>query len=50
MSNGRSSNLVGTWDAFFLQTLFDDGFDQAATAREFLETALRGLKAANPEK
>jgi AcrR family transcriptional regulator len=42
--------LVGTWDALFLQAWFDDAFDPAATAREFLETVLRGLKAAEPQK
>jgi AcrR family transcriptional regulator len=42
--------LVGTWDALFLQAWFDDGFDPAATAREFLDTVLRGLKAADPKK
>ena len=35
--------LVGTWDALFLQAWFDDQFDPAATARDFLETVLRGL-------
>jgi AcrR family transcriptional regulator len=35
--------LVGTWDALFLQAWFDDSFDPAATAREFLDTVLRGL-------
>jgi hypothetical protein len=35
--------LVGTWDAMFLQAWFDDNFDPAATARDFLETVLRGL-------
>lgn len=35
--------LVGTWDALFLQAWFDDGFDPAATAKDFLDTVLRGL-------
>ena len=42
--------LVGTWDALFLQAWFDDGFDPAATAREFLDTVLRGLRVAESEK
>jgi AcrR family transcriptional regulator len=42
--------LVGTWDALFLQAWFDDAFDPAATAREFLDTVLRGLRVAGPEK
>jgi AcrR family transcriptional regulator len=42
--------LVGTWDALFLQAWFDEGFDPAATAREFLDTVLRGLRAAAYEK
>ena len=37
--------LVGTWDAMFLQAWFDDTFDPAATARDFLETVLNGLAA-----
>ena len=35
--------LVGTWDALFLQAWFDESFDPAATANDFLETVLRGL-------
>ena len=35
--------LVGTWDALFLQAWFDEGFDPAATANDFLDTLLRGL-------
>ena len=35
--------LVGTWDALFLQAWFDDSFDPAATANDFLDTLLRGL-------
>ena len=35
--------LVGTWDALFLQAWFDDDFDPAATANDFLDTLLRGL-------
>jgi AcrR family transcriptional regulator len=35
--------LVGTWDALFLQAWFDDDFDPGATARDFLETVIRGL-------
>jgi AcrR family transcriptional regulator len=42
--------LVGTWDALFLQAWFDDGFDPAATAREFLDTVLRGLRVADTQK
>jgi AcrR family transcriptional regulator len=41
--------LVGTWDALFLQAWFDDGFDPAATAREFLDTVLKGLRVSDPE-
>ena len=37
--------LVGTWDALFLQAWFDDSFDPAATAKDFLDTVLRGLAA-----
>jgi AcrR family transcriptional regulator len=35
--------LVGTWDALFLQAWFDDSFDPAATATDFLDTMLHGL-------
>ena len=35
--------LVGTWDALFLQAWFDDSFDPAETANDFLDTVLRGL-------
>ena len=35
--------LVGTWDALFLQAWFDDDFDPAATAKDFLDTILKGL-------
>lgn len=35
--------LVGTWDALFLQAWFDDSFDPEATAKDFLNTVLRGL-------
>ncbi len=35
--------LVGTWDALFLQAWFDDHFDPAKTARDFLVTVIRGL-------
>jgi AcrR family transcriptional regulator len=35
--------LVGTWDALFLQAWFDDDFDPAATANDFLNTVLHGL-------
>ena len=41
--------LVGTWDALFLQGWFDNSFDPAATAKDFLETVLRGLKVADSE-
>ncbi|MBW2443534.1 MAG: TetR/AcrR family transcriptional regulator [Deltaproteobacteria bacterium] len=37
--------LVGTWDALFLQAWFDDEFDPAATANDFLDALLRGLAA-----
>lgn len=37
--------LVGTWDALFLQAWFDDGFDPAATAKDFMDTVLHGLAA-----
>jgi AcrR family transcriptional regulator len=37
--------LVGTWDALFLQAWFDDRFDPAATANDFLDTVLHGLAA-----
>ena len=36
--------LVGTWDALFLQAWFDESFDPAATANDFLDTVLRGLE------
>ena len=35
--------LVGTWDALFLQAWFDDDFDPATTANDFLNTVLHGL-------
>jgi len=35
--------LVGSWDALFLQAWFDEDFDPAATAKDFLDTVLRGL-------
>ena len=35
--------LVGTWDALFLQAWFDDSFDPAAAANDFLDTVLHGL-------
>ena len=35
--------LVGTWDALFLQAWFDENFDPATAANDFLETVLRGL-------
>jgi len=35
--------LVGTWDALFLQAWFDDSFDPAETAQDFLDTLMRGL-------
>ena len=35
--------LVGTWDALFLQAWFDDSFDPAETANDFLDTLMRGL-------
>jgi AcrR family transcriptional regulator len=35
--------LVGTWDALFLQAWFDDSFDPAETAKDFLDTLMRGL-------
>ncbi len=41
--------LVGTWDALFLQGWFDNSFDPAATAKDFLETVLRGLEVADSE-
>jgi AcrR family transcriptional regulator len=41
--------LVGTWDALFLQGWFDNSFDPAATAKDFLDTVLRGLKVADSE-
>ena len=37
--------LVGTWDALFLQAWFDESFDPAATAKDFLDTVLQGLAA-----
>ena len=37
--------LVGTWDALFVQAWFDDRFDPAATATDFLDTVLHGLAA-----
>ena len=36
--------LVGTWDALFLQAWFDESFDPASTANDFLDTVLRGLE------
>ena len=36
--------LVGTWDALFLQAWFDENFDPAATAKDFLDIVLKGLK------
>jgi AcrR family transcriptional regulator len=42
-SESVAAALVGTWDALFLQAWFDDNFDPAATARDFLDTVLRGL-------
>jgi len=41
--------LVGTWDALFLQGWFDNSFDPAATAKDFLDTVLRGLEVADSE-
>jgi len=35
--------LVGTWDALFLQAWFEDSFDPAKTARDFLEIVIKGL-------
>jgi AcrR family transcriptional regulator len=35
--------LVGTWDALFLQAWFDENFDPAATANDFMDTMLHGL-------
>jgi len=35
--------MVGAWDALFLQAWFDESFDPAATANDFLDTVLRGL-------
>jgi AcrR family transcriptional regulator len=37
--------LVGTWDALFLQAWFDESFDPAATAKDFMDTVLNGLSA-----
>jgi AcrR family transcriptional regulator len=37
--------LVGTWDALFLQAWFDESFDPAATAKDFMDTVLHGLAA-----
>ena len=37
--------LVGTWDALFLQAWFDESFDPAATAKDFMDTLLHGLAA-----
>jgi len=35
--------LVGTWDALFLQAWFEDDFDPATIARDFLSIVLQGL-------
>ena len=35
--------LVGTWDALFLQAWFEETFDPAATADEFLKVLIQGL-------
>jgi AcrR family transcriptional regulator len=35
--------LVGTWDALFLQAWFEENFDPAATANEFLKVLIKGL-------
>ena len=35
--------LVGAWDALFLQAWFEDDFDPAAIAREFLPIIIAGL-------
>ena len=35
--------LVGTWDALFLQTWFEDSFDPVNIARDFLEIVIKGL-------
>jgi AcrR family transcriptional regulator len=37
--------LVGTWDALFLQAWFDESFDPATTAKDFMDTVLHGLAA-----
>jgi AcrR family transcriptional regulator len=37
--------LVGTWDALFLQAWFDESFDPAVTAKDFMDTVLHGLAA-----
>jgi len=42
--------LVGTWDALFLQAWFDKSFNPAATAKDFLDTVLNGLKVADSGK
>jgi len=35
--------LVGAWDALFLQAWFDQNFDPAAAARDFLAVVIQGL-------
>jgi len=35
--------LVGTWDALFLQAWFEDDFDPATIARDFLSIIINGL-------
>ena len=35
--------LVGTWDALFLQAWFEENFDPAKTAEEFLKVLIQGL-------
>ncbi len=35
--------LVGTWDALFLQAWFEDDFDPATIARDFLSIVIQGL-------
>lgn len=35
--------LVGTWDALLLQAWFEDSFDPASSARDFMQIVIKGL-------